>query len=111
MRLVSDAATDRYDAQLLDIDISRCFDASSVCWYREHLAASNPGKHDTQDDNAFLYKRGFLVERAGRLLPTRAAILVLGGDAYLRQVLPRMVVDLQFYLHTAEQYTSGSPLG
>ncbi|WP_025770413.1 RNA-binding domain-containing protein [Thioalkalivibrio sp. HK1] len=110
IRLIRDAATepDRYDAELLDIDILKCFDPISVRWYRERFAASNPGSNRAGRDNDFLYQRGFLIEREGRLLPTRAAILIFGADAYIRQVLSRMVVDLQFYRHTAEQYSSGA---
>ncbi|WP_070337434.1 RNA-binding domain-containing protein [Pseudomonas aeruginosa] len=105
MRFMRDAAADRYDAEPLDLDITRCFDQATVRWYRERFAASNPGKDGADDDPTFLRKWGFLVERGGRLLPTRAAILVLGADEYVRQVLPRMSVDLQLYRYTAEEYS------
>ena len=105
MRFMRDAAADRYDAEPLDLDITRCFDHATVHWYRERFAASNPGKDAADDDAAFLRKWGFLVERGGSLKPTRAAILVLGADEYVRQVLPRMSVDLQLYRYTAEEYS------
>ena len=72
MRFMRDAAADRYDAEPLDLDVRRCFDRVSVRWYRERFAASNPGKYGADDDARFLRKWGFLVERGGHLLPTRA---------------------------------------
>ncbi|MEI6207841.1 MAG: RNA-binding domain-containing protein [Desulfuromonadales bacterium] len=105
VRFIRDSATDRYDAEPLDLDLQRCFDEASVRWYRGRFNASKPGRDEADDDPTFLHKWGFLVERSGRLLPTRAAILILGADAYVRQVLPRMVVDLQMYRHRAEEYS------
>ena len=105
LRFIRDAAMDRFDAEPLDLDIRRCFDESSVRWYRARFASSNPGKGGTDDDAEFLRKWGFLIERGGVLRPTRAAVLVLGSDEYVRQVLPRMVVDLQFYRHKADEYS------
>ena len=89
----------------IQVDITRCFDQTTVRWYRERFAASNPGKDGADDDTAFLRRWGFLVERGGSLRPTRAAILVLGADEYVRQVLPRMSVDLQLYRYTADEYS------
>src|SRR5205085_609023 len=80
-------------------------DEASVHWYRTRFRGSNPSKDGTDDDSAFLRKWGFIVERGGVLRPTRAAILVLGSDEYVRQVLPRMVVDLQLYRHTEQEYS------
>ena len=107
MRFMRDAAADRYDAEPLDLNVGQCFDRASVRWYRERFATSNPGKYGADDDARFLRKWGFLVERGGHLLPTRAAILVLGADEYVRQVLPRMTLDLHLYLHTAREYSAG----
>ncbi|CAJ5232157.1 transcriptional regulator [Burkholderia pseudomallei] len=105
LRFIRDSAIDRFDAEPLDLDIRQCFDEASVRWYRTRFTACNPGKDGTGDDLTFLRKWGFLVERGGVLLPTRAAILVLGADEYVRQVLPRMVVDLQLYRHSVEEYS------
>ena len=107
MRFMRDAAAERYDAEPLDLDVRQCFDQASVRWYRERFAASNAGKRGADDDTAFLRKWGFLVEHGGHPLPTRAAILVLGADEYVRQVLPRMTVDLQLYRYTAQEYSPG----
>ena len=79
LRYIRDASAIRYDAEPLDVDISRCFDEGSVRWYRARFDASNPGKDTAADDTTFLRNWGFLVEQGGVLRPTRAAILVLGS--------------------------------
>jgi ATP-dependent DNA helicase RecG len=106
VRFMRDASSTRYDAEPLDVDITRCFDDASVRWYRARFAASNPGKDAAADDRTFLRNWGFLVERGGVLRPTRAAILVLGSGEYVRQVLPRMAVDVQLYRNAAADYDS-----
>ncbi len=106
LRYIRDASNTRYDAETLDVDIGRCFDEASVHWYRARFAASNPGKDTATDDTSFLRTWGFLVEHGGVLRPTRAAILVLGSGEYVRQVLPRMVTDVQLYRNTSTEYDS-----
>jgi len=106
LRFIRDASSTRYDAELLDVDTHRCFDEASVRWYRARFAVSNPGRDSAADDTTFLRQWGFLVEQGRELRPTRAAILVLGSGEYVRQVLPRMVADVQFYHHTSAEYDS-----
>lgn len=106
LRFIRDASNIRYDAETLDVDTGRCFDEASVRWYRARFAASNPGKDTAADDIIFLRNWGFLVEQGGVLRPTRAAILVLGSGEYVRQVLPRMVTDVQLYRNTSTEYDS-----
>lgn len=106
LRFIRDASNIRYDAEPLDIDVTRCFDEHSVRWYRSHFAASNPGRDTAADDTAFQRNWGFLVEQGGVLRPTRAAILVLGSGEYVRQVLPRMVTDVQLYRNARIEYDS-----
>ena len=106
LRYIRDASAIRYDAEPLDVDISRCFDEGSVRWYRARFDASNPGKDTAADDTTFLRNWGFLVEQGGVLRPTRAAILVLGSGEYVRQVLPRMVTDIQLYRNASTEYDS-----
>ncbi len=106
LRFIRDASNIRYDAEPLDVDTSRCFDEATVRWYRTRFAASNPGKDTAADDITFLRNWGFLVEQGGVLRPTRAAILVLGSGEYVRQVLPRMAVDVQLYRNTSADYDS-----
>lgn len=106
LRFIRDASNTRYDAEPLDVDTTRCFDEATVRWYRTRFAASNPGRDTAADDTAFLRNWGFLVEQGGVLRPTRAAILVLGSGEYVRQVLPRMVADVQLYRHGSAEYDS-----
>jgi len=106
LRFIRDASNTRYDAEPLDVDVTRCFDENSVRWYRSRFAASNPGRDTATDDTAFLRNWGFLVEQGGVLRPTRAAILVLGSGEYVRQVLPRMVTDVQLYRNASTEYDS-----
>lgn len=106
LRFIRDASGTRFDAEPLDVDISRCFDEATVRWYRARFAVSNPGKDTAVDDTVFLRNWGFLVEQGGVLRPTRAAILVLGSGEYVRQVLPRMAVDVQFYRNASAEYDS-----
>ena len=106
LRFIRDASNTRYDAEPLDVDTSRCFDEATVRWYRTRFAASNPGRDTAADDTAFLRNWGFLVEQGGVLRPTRAAILVLGSGEYVRQVLPRMAVDVQLYRNASADYDS-----
>ena len=106
LRFIRDASSTRYDAEPLDVDVSRCFDDATVRWYRTRFAASNPGRDATVSDEAFLREWGFLVEQGGVLRPTRAAILVLGSGEYVRQVLPRIAVDVQLYRNTSTEYDS-----
>lgn len=104
-RMLRDASARRYDAEPLDLDPERCFDGKSIRWYRSVFNRANPGKDETADDLKFLHDWGFVVEQHGKLLPTRAAVLLFGGDAYFRQVLPRMVVDFQFYGSKVSDYS------
>ena len=104
LRFIRDAGSITYDSETLDLDPTKCFDEGTVRWYRARFESSNPGKDGSADDISFLREWGFLVEREGKLLPTRAAIVVLGSGEYVRQELPRIVVDLQLYRHCASEY-------
>ena len=103
-RMLRDASVSRFDAEMLDLDPARCFDESSIRWYRT-VFDHHPGTDETADDLTFLHSWGFVVEQKGKLVPTRSAILLFGTDAYLRQTLPRMVVDFQLYHGNASDYT------
>jgi len=105
LRFIRDGAPTRYDAEPLAIELTRCFDSTSVRWYRDLFSKSNAGRDDADDESTFLRKRGFVMEQDGHLMPTRAGLLVLGAAEVLPQVLPRMVVDLQLYRHAAAEYS------
>ena len=96
-RFLRDAATDRYDEQAFEeVDAADCFDEDSVSWYRRVLGDRSSRRHRNMNDLDFLHDWGFAVSRGERLIPTRAAILIFGRLRYVRQILPRPVVDLQF---------------
>ncbi|MBI4882200.1 MAG: putative DNA binding domain-containing protein [Planctomycetes bacterium] len=96
-RFLRDAAQDRYDGQALDeLDAEEFFDPSSVRWYRRVFDERNPGREQAASDLEFLNEWGFVIEHGDRLVPTRAAVLLFGRARYLRQILPRPVVDCQF---------------
>src|SRR6516225_2278660 len=93
-RLLRDAADERHDAETIDVDPEHCFDDESVRWYRKLHADRNPGQSETLSHLEFLHHWGLVVEVGHKLLPTRAAILLFGMDAALRQVLPRPIWQL-----------------
>lgn len=95
-RLLRDAAG-RYDGQALDdLDAEEFFDPDSVRWYRRVFDERNPGTVQVLSDLEFLNEWGFVVEQGDRLAPTRAGVLLFGRPRYVRQILPRPVVDCQF---------------
>ena len=108
MRFVRDAGIEDYDSEPLGIDPSKFYDEKTLRWYRSRFEATNDGKDGSLEDIEFLRKWGHLVNTDGKLAPTRAAVLVLGDLAYVRQHLPRMVVDIQFYNHTKAEYSSAT---
>ncbi|MCK4305202.1 MAG: putative DNA binding domain-containing protein [Candidatus Eisenbacteria sp.] len=96
-RFLRDASEDRYDGQPLDgLDAEAFFDPASVRWYRRVFDERNPGKQQAASDLEFLNEWGFVVEHGDRLVPTRGGVLLFGRPRYLRQLLPRPVVDCQF---------------
>ena len=95
-RLLRDAADERYDGERVELDPERCFDHESLRWYRNRFDDRNPGQDETLSHLEFLHHWGLVVEKGGRLLPTRAAILLFGAPPAFRQTLPRPVVDWQW---------------
>lgn len=95
-RFLRDAAQDRYDGVVLpDISVDRCFDLETVKWYQTQFARRNPEHPEITDPIEFLLNWNFLVERDGRMQPTRAGVLLFGEGRYVRQILPRPVLDYQ----------------
>ncbi len=95
-RFLRDASDVRYDARPLEaMDAGEFFDPASMRWYRRAFDERNPGRDQTLSDLEFLHEWGFVVEHGARLIPTRAAVLVLGRPRHVRRILPRMVVDFQ----------------
>ena len=84
-----------HDSQVFNgADAAEFFDPDAVRWYRRMIDDS--AAEQAASDLDFLREREFVVSRDGRLHPTRAAILVFGRLRYVRQILPRPVVDIQF---------------
>jgi len=95
-RFLRDAAQDRYDGMALpDIPVDRCFDLETVKWYQAQFARRNPEHPEIPDPIEFLLNWNFIVEQSGSMLPTRAGVLLFGDGRYVRQILPRPVLDYQ----------------
>jgi len=91
-----DADTLPYDCQLLpDFNPPTCFDNKSLAWYRSVFATRVPKYDPSIDDLEFLHSKGFLRERDGQHVPTRASILLFGTEAAVRQILSRPIADCQ----------------
>ena len=108
-RLLRDAAQERFDGVALpDIPVDQCFDLETVRWYQAQFDRRNSEHVAIADPIEFLLNWNFIVERDGVLLPTRAAVLLFGTGRFVRQILPRPVLDYQridtrFDLWSAEQ--------
>ena len=95
-RLLRDASAERYDSEALpDFSSDTFFDEGSLRWYRAIFNKKQPGRHETLSDVDFLLEWGFLKEVSDKIVPTRAAILFFGKARYVRQILPRAIVDYQ----------------
>lgn len=106
-RFLRDAAQERFDGIALDdIAVERCFDLATVRWYQTQFARRNPEHPEIADPTAFLLNWNFIVERDGRMLPTRAGILLFGDGRYVRQILPRPVLDYQRIDTPFDQWSS-----
>lgn len=107
IRFMRDAADTRYDGDVLsDFNVERCFDESTVRWYRQRHSERNPGRYDQLSDIDFLQQMACVAEKQNQLIPTRAGILVFGTDAAFRQTLKRPVVDFQVYREPKESYSA-----
>lgn len=105
-RFVRDASAQRYDSEILiDLNAEAFFDEGSVGWYRRVFNEIQPGRHETLTNVDFLTEWGFVIERESRLVPTCAAVLIFGQGKYVRQILPRPVVDYQRVNVDALQWT------
>ena len=106
-RVPQDGTADQYDGGVLEeLEAHQFFHPASVRWYRSLFSDRNPGEGQDLGDVEFLHDRGLVVECGDRLAPTRAAVLVFGRPRYVRQVLPRPVIDCQFI---GAAYDEGPP--
>ena len=108
-RFLRDSSQERHDAGVItDFSADRCFDEATVRWYQNLFAQRNPEHAESGDPIQFLLNWNFVVEQNGSLWPTRAGVLLFGQGRYVRQILPRPVLDYQridtaFDLWSAEQ--------
>ena len=94
--LLRDASQVRYDSEILtDFSADKCFDVDTVNWYQDHFARRSPEHAKIVNPNDFLLNWNFIVERDSQRFPTRAAVLLFGDDRYVRQILPKPVLDYQ----------------
>lgn len=95
-RFLRDAAQERYDGvALADIPVGECFDVPTVQWYQAQFARRSPEHVGITDPIAFLLNWNFVIEQGDKVLPTRAGVLLFGTGRYVRQILPRPVLDYQ----------------
>jgi len=103
-RFLRDAGSSPYDADLLDLDAKDFYDSASVKWYRRLFDEREPGRHETLDDVDFLKEWGLLVEKEGRCVPNRAALLLFGKARLVRTHLSRPVADFQIISANLDQW-------
>ena len=97
-----DAVRETHDSQIVELDATRCFDAESVAWYRQHFNARYSGHEtSTKTDLDFLEHFGLVQLVGAGMRPTCAAVLLFGSDAAIHQILPRQIVD--FFLFRARR--------
>jgi ATP-dependent DNA helicase RecG len=95
-RFLRDASQERYDGAVLpELSADSCFDLDTVRWYQTQFARSHSAHEEIADPIAFLLNWNFLVEQGGELHPTRAGVLLFGAERFVRQILPRPVLDYQ----------------
>lgn len=95
-RFLRDASQERYDgAVLTELAADSCFDLGTVKWYQAQFARRNPEHAEISDPIAFLLNWNFVVEQDGKQHPTRAGVLLFGTGRFVRQILPRPVLDYQ----------------
>jgi ATP-dependent DNA helicase RecG len=105
-RFMRDADDKPYDSEAVeDIPADGCFDDEVVNWYRKEFNRREPGRHESLNNLDFLNEWGFVVENQGRLLPIRAGILCFGKGKYVRQIIPRPIVDYQRIDFESEDWT------
>lgn len=95
-RFIRDASSDPFDREIIQEDITKCYNFDTVRWYRENFNRRNPGYDPSIPDLDFLQHWGYIIDQGGVLLPTRASLLLFGTQPIIIKHLPRMVVDCQW---------------
>ncbi|SLM29543.1 putative transcriptional regulator [Desulfamplus magnetovallimortis] len=95
-QFIRDASQERYDSQVMyQINADKCFDENTVSWYRDLFNRHQPDRHAALNHIEFLHEWGFISEDQNKIYPTRAGVLLFGKAMYVRQILPRPVLDYQ----------------
>lgn len=94
-RFLRDAAPQPYDSETLDLDVSTCFDAESLRWYRSQWHQRNPEKLVGVSDLEFLRHFGLICDIGNKLIPTRAGVLLFGSESAVMNILPRPIADFR----------------
>ncbi|MBF2759015.1 MAG: putative DNA binding domain-containing protein [Ectothiorhodospiraceae bacterium AqS1] len=95
-RFVRDASQERFDSVALSgIPVERCFHLKTVEWYQKRFERHNSGHPEITDPIEFLLNWNFIAEDDDGMRPTRAGVLLFGEGRYVRQILPRPVLDYQ----------------
>jgi ATP-dependent DNA helicase RecG len=96
-RFLRAASGPSYEGEAVDLDLEASLDSASLTRYRQRFHARNTGHACNQFDSAhFLEHWALAVAVAGKLQPTRAAILLFGTGAALRTIMPRPLVDCRW---------------
>jgi len=90
-----EAAGNRYDSEILSLDVTNCFDEDSIRWYRTQWQPRNPDKLADATSLDFLKYFGLIIDNAGKPQATRAAVLLFGSDSAIMTILPRPVADFR----------------
>ena len=99
-RFLRAAGGPSYESETVDLDLENCIDEGTLARYRQRFDARTPGHACNGYDTAhFLEHWALAMAGNGRLLPTRAAILLFGTGPALRTIMPRPLVDCQWATH------------
>lgn len=96
-RFLRAASGPSHEGEGVDLNLEASVDAATLGRYRQRFHARNSGHACNPFDNAhFLEHWALAVAVAGKLQPTRAAILLFGSDPALRAIMPRPLVDCRW---------------
>ncbi len=93
---IRDASDSSFDSSLkYGLDAITFINSSTLKWYRNQMDNRLAGRYSHLSEVEFLLEMGLMMEEEGKAIPTMAAILLFGKDRYIRQILPRPVLDYQ----------------
>jgi ATP-dependent DNA helicase RecG len=106
-RFLRNASNARFDGQIIVREIEKCYDASSLKWYRERFREKNPDSSlNSLEDLQFLEHWGLVVEHEDKFMPTAGSILLFGAGPALRSLIIRPLADAFWHSHN---YSDAQP--